>query len=270
MNYKIQTYKEFSYIDEGKGPVMLLLHGLFGALSNWSTVIEHFSLSYRVLIPIMPIYVMPRNKATVDGLAEYITGFVQTLELHNIILLGNSLGGHVALVYLLDHRENVSHLVLTGSSGLFESGMGGTMPRRNDYQYIKKKVEFTFFSPTTASKELVDEVYSIVNDNSKALRIISMAKAACRHNLTEELKTIQNQTLLIWGLNDVITPPEVAHDFNRLIKNSKLTFIDNCGHAPMMEQPEEFNRILTDIVADHYFITEQSGIDHLKAEGVEE
>ena len=51
-------------------------------------------------------------------------------------------------------------------------------------------------------------------------------------------------TCLIWGRNDTITPPEVAEDFNKLIENSELFWIDKCGHAPMMEHPQEFNRIL--------------------------
>ena len=224
---------------------MLLLHGLFGTLSNWKSVVEKFSENYRVLIPLMPIYTMPIRKATVDGLSDFISAFSDEMNLNEIILLGNSLGGHVALTYLLEHPERINKLVLTGSSGLFESGMGGSFPKRSDYNYIKTKVEYTFYSPETATKELVDEVFKTVNDNSKALRIVSMAKAACRHNLAVAIKEIKTPTLLIWGLNDMITPPEVAHHFNKFIRNSTLSFIDHCGHAPMMEQSEIFNEILS-------------------------
>jgi pimeloyl-ACP methyl ester carboxylesterase len=162
----------------------------------------------------------------------------------NINLLGNSLGGHVALVHILKHPERIKSLILTGSSGLFENGMGDTYPKRGDYEYIRKKTELTFFDPKMATKELVDEVYDIVNVRLKVIKIIALAKSAIRNNLGEEISQIKQPTLLIWGNNDTITPPFVGREFNRLIPNSELHFIDKCGHAPMMEVPEEFNVIL--------------------------
>jgi len=127
--------------------------------------------------------------------------------------------------------------------------MGDTYPKRGDYEYIKKKTQLTFFDPQMASKELVDEVYDIVNSRMKVIKIIALAKSAIRNNLGEELNQIEKPTLLIWGNNDTITPPFVAKEFNKMIPNSELHFIDKCGHAPMMEVPDEFNVIL------HQFLT---------------
>jgi pimeloyl-ACP methyl ester carboxylesterase len=158
--------------------------------------------------------------------------------------LGNSLGGHVALVYLLKHPERIKSLILTGSSGLFESGMGDTYPKRGDYEYIRKKTEVTFYDPKMATKELVDEVFSITNNRIRVIKIIALAKSAIRNNLGDELNNIKQPTLLIWGNNDTVTPPFVAKEFQKLIPNSELHFIDKCGHAPMMEVPDEFNTIL--------------------------
>lgn len=244
MELQIKQEGDFQYIDEGEGEVLLLLHGLFGALSNWQGVVDHFSKQYRVVIPLMPIYEMALHKAGVPGLASFIEDFVKLKKLNDLTLLGNSLGGHVALVYTLKNSGRVKRLVLTGSSGLFEDSMGGSFPKRGNYEYVKERVEYTFYSPETATKELVDEVFDITNSNSKCLRIIAIAKSAQRHNLGKDLENIQVPTLLIWGLNDTITPPIVAHEFNRLIKGSELYFIDKCGHAPMMEHPDKFNSIL--------------------------
>jgi pimeloyl-ACP methyl ester carboxylesterase len=158
--------------------------------------------------------------------------------------MGNSLGGHVALIHVLKQPEKIKSVILTGSSGLFESGMGDSYPKRGDYEYIKTKTELTFYDPKIASKELVDEVYGIVNNRIKAIKIIALAKSAIRNNLGEELNQIKQPTLLIWGNNDSITPPFVAREFSNLIPNSELYFIDKCGHAPMMEAPQEFNAIL--------------------------
>jgi pimeloyl-ACP methyl ester carboxylesterase len=135
-------------------------------------------------------------------------------------------------------------LVLTGSSGLYENAFGGTFPKRENYEFVKEKVEYTFFDPKIATKDLVDEVYAMINDRSKVIRILAMAKSAIRHNMAKELHKIKIPVGLIWGKDDKITPPEVATEFNRLLHNSALYWIDECGHAPMMEQPQEFNKIL--------------------------
>ena len=249
MDLQIRQERDFQYIDEGAGEVLLLLHGLFGALSNWNGVVEHFSKDYRVVIPLMPIYEMALHKAGVPGLVSFVEDFVKLKKLKDLTLLGNSLGGHVALVYALKNADMVQRLVLTGSSGLFEDSMGGSFPKRGNYQYVEERVGYTFYDPKTATKELVDEVFSITNSNAKCLRIIAIAKSAQRHNMAKDITNIKVPTLLIWGLNDTITPPLVAHEFNRLIQNSELFFIDKCGHAPMMEHPEKFNSILERFLA---------------------
>ena len=122
--------------------------------------------------------------------------------------------------------------------------MGNTYPKRNNYDFIKAKTEATFYDPNVATKELVDEVFSVVNDRNKGIRIVAMAKSAVRHNLENQLSGITAPTLLIWGMNDTITPPFVGEKFHELIKDSELYFIDKCAHAPMMEVPDRFNEIL--------------------------
>lgn len=238
-----QEENGYTFIDEGQGDVLLLLHGLFGALSNWGGVVEHFSSKYRVIIPVMPIYEMPLDTAGIDGLVDFLEGFVAWRGLTEFTVIGNSLGGHVGLVYTLRHPEYVKRLVLTGSSGLFENSLGGSYPKRGSYDYIQERVAYTFYDPKTASKELVDEVFEITKSIPKCLRIVAIAKSAQRHNLAHDLHRITIPTLLVWGLNDTITPPIVAHEFNRLIPDSRLRFLDKCCHAPMMEHPDKFNQI---------------------------
>lgn len=244
MQYTIKEQGKFKYLEEGEGEPLVLLHGLFGALSNFKDLIEHFRHQYKVVVPMLPLFELDILHTTVGGLAKHVHKFLELRDYKGVHLLGNSLGGHVGLVHTLKHPERIKSLTLTGSSGLFENGMGDTYPRRGDYEYIKKKTEVTFYDPKTATKELVDEVFEITRNRLKVIKIIALAKSAIRNNLGEELNTIKQPTLLIWGNNDTITPPFVAREFNRLIPNSELYFIDKCGHAPMMEQPEEFNVIL--------------------------
>ena len=240
----IKEENGFKYIEEGEGDTLLLLHGLFGALSNFDDVTEAFKSQYRVVIPLLPIYDLPLLTTGVTTLSKYLLKFVKHKKLGNINLLGNSLGGHVALIFTLNNPEYVKALVLTGSSGLYENSFGGTFPKRENYEFIREKVAYTFFDPAMATKELVDEVYETVNDRNKVIRILSMAKSAIRHNLAKDLHKITIPVCLIWGMNDTVTPPDVATEFHNLLPNSELNWIDNCGHAPMMEVPDEFIRLL--------------------------
>lgn len=243
MHYKIQSDGEFKYIEEGSGQTLLLLHGLFGSLSNWDAVIKSFSTNFRVIIPLLPIYEMPIKSAGLEGLVKFVSDFVHHKKLDQFSLIGNSLGGHIGLIYALRNQDKVKSLTLTGSSGLFENSMGASYPRRGSYQFVKEKVQYTFYRPETASKEMIDEIFEVTNSIPKCMRIIAIAKSAQRHNMAKDLNQIKVPTLLIWGLNDTITPPIVAHEFNRLMPSSELHFIDQCGHAPMMEHPSKFNRI---------------------------
>jgi pimeloyl-ACP methyl ester carboxylesterase len=244
MSLSIKTEGEFSFVDEGKGETLLLLHGLFGALSNWVAVVEEFSKTHRVIIPLLPIYTMPLREAGLDGLVRFVDRFVALKNLSNLSILGNSLGGHIGLIYTLKNKEKVNRLVLTGSSGLFEDSMGGSYPKRGNYEYVKERVAYTFYAPQVATKELVDEVFEITNSIAKCMCIVAVAKSAQRHNLAKDLANIEIPTLLVWGLNDTITPPTVAHEFDNLINQTELRFIDRCGHAPMMEHPVIFNQYL--------------------------
>jgi pimeloyl-ACP methyl ester carboxylesterase len=251
MSYQVREEGGFRYIDEGQGEVLLLLHGLFGALSNWDGVIDGFSDRYRVLIPVMPIYELPMREATLESLVGFVERFVAHRQLTDLTLLGNSLGGHVGLLYAFNHPDEVRRLVLTASSGLFENGMGGSFPRRGSYDFVATKVAYTFYDPAVATKELIDDVFEVTTNIPKCMSIVGIAKSAQRTNVGKDLHQIKVPTLLVWGLNDTITPPEVGHEFNRLIANSELYFIDHCCHAPMMEHPARFNQLLDRFLARH-------------------
>jgi pimeloyl-ACP methyl ester carboxylesterase len=251
MKYSVHAEGKFQFIDEGKGETLLLLHGLFGALSNWDGIIDHFSDRYRVIIPLLPIYELPPREAGLEALLSFLEEFVAFKNLTNVTAIGNSLGGHIGLLYTLKNQENVHKLVLTGSSGLFENSMGGSFPKRGSYDYIKERVAYTFYDPAVATKDLIDEVFETTSSIPKCMSIVGIAKSAQRHNLAKDLHKIKVPTLLVWGLNDTITPPHVGYEFNRLISDSELHFIDKCCHAPMMEHPQEFNVILESFLEKH-------------------
>ena len=238
------------YIEKGKGDPIILLHGLFGALSNWKSVVSYFSKTNRIIIPRIPLTEVDVKEANLESITELIIKFINKLKLKKFTLIGNSLGGHVGLMYSILNPKKVKKLILTGSSGLYENSFGGSYPKRGDYNYINDRINYTFYNPNILSKKYVDEIFKTLNDNAKCLNIITIARSAQRNNLARKLYKIQCPTLLVWGLNDTITPPSVAHQFNNLIPNSNLKFIDKCCHAPMMERPKTFNKLIEPFIRE--------------------
>ena len=236
---------KFKYVEFGEGNPIVILHGLMGGLSNFSGVIDFFPKNkYKIIIPKLPLYDLPVSDTKIKTFADFLDDFIKFKKLKKVILLGNSLGGHIALVYSKYHGNSVNGLVLTGSSGLYENSMGDSYPQRGNYDYIKKKSEEVFFDPKIATKEIVDEVFETVNNRNKLIRTLAIAKSAIRHNMSSDLPKMNVCTAIIWGENDTVTPPNVANEFHKLLPLSTLYWIKECGHAPMMEHPDEFNSIL--------------------------
>tara|TARA_B110000444_G_scaffold261283_1_gene312320 strand:- start:3430 stop:4200 length:771 start_codon:yes stop_codon:yes gene_type:complete len=244
MEAKVIELGEFKYLDEGNGDPLVILHGLFGALSNFESARAYLATKFRVLTPVLPIYELPLRKTSASEIAKHIKGFVDALELEKVHLVGNSLGGHVGLIFTKHNLDRVASLTLTASSGLYENAFGNSFPRREDKSYIRDKVATTFYNPINATDELIDECFEAVNNRNKILRILSIAKSAIRHNMEADLPNMTIPVCLIWGKNDSVTPPEVAELFLSKLPDADLFWIDKCGHAPMMEHPEEFNKIL--------------------------
>ncbi|MFL2620888.1 MAG: alpha/beta fold hydrolase [Flavobacteriaceae bacterium] len=246
MEFNLIKEKEYSYIEEGDGFPIIVLHGLMGNLSNFNEVTRFFKeRNFKVIMPVLPIYELPLLKTSVKELAKFLDNFIIHKKIKDFVLMGNSLGGHIGLYYTKMFNK-AKGMILTGSSGLYEKGMGSGYTKRGDYNVIKKKVEEVFYSPEVATKELVDEVFETVNDRSKLIKILAMAKSAIRHNMAADLPKMKLPTCIIWGKNDNVTPPNVADEFHKLLPNSNLFWINKCGHAPMMEHPSKFNKILFD------------------------
>jgi len=216
------TEGKFQYVEKGEGETFILLHGLFGALSNFKEVTEFLAQSYTVLIPQLPIYELPLLKTNVKNLAEFLHEFIEHKKLDKVSLLGNSLGGHVALVYANMHQDKVKSMILSGSSGLYENAFGGTFPRREDKEFLRKKIALTFYDPNMVTDELVDECHEAVNNRNKVIRILSIAKSAIRHNMRSVIPDYTMPFCLIWGKDDTITPPDVAEELQATLQDSAL------------------------------------------------
>ena len=236
---------KFEYLTEGSGTPMIFLHGLMGNLSNFQHQVDYFSTrGYEVVIPMLPLYSMPLATTSVSSLTKFVKKFIDHRGYTKVILVGNSLGGHIALLFQKLYPSYLKSIVLSGSSGLYEAAMGNSYPRRGDRDYIAERVRDVFHIKEVATEELIDQVFSTVNDRMKAIKTLAISKSAIRHNMAEDITSFHLPVCLIWGRQDAVTPPEVADKFHELLPNSDLFWIDNCGHAAMMEHPQEFNTIV--------------------------
>lgn len=226
---------------------IILLHGLFGGLSNWTRVIKHFEDNYDIYVPKLPLFEKHEGD-TVKYLVDFLADMIDGAKLTDVILVGNSLGGHIAIRYSHQYPDKVAKLVLTGSSGLYENTQVGSYLKRGNYGYIRERVAATFYNPAVATDDLVAEVLAVTTNSFKCLSIIKCAKSTQRDQVLSLLPEISTPVLLIWGEEDHITPPAVARQFWEGLPNAALVMLPECGHAPMMEKPAAFNAALQEFI----------------------
>ena len=236
---------KFKWLEEGKGEQpIILLHGLMGGVENFGEMVDFISAEYKVYGLDLRLFEGSILKVSVKNLSDYLYEFMEHIGVKKAILLGNSMGGHIGLIFAKEHPEMVDGLILTGSSGLYENAMGDSFPRRGDKDYIRKKTEEVFYDPTVANDELVDRVFEIANSRVSVLKLLGYAKSAIRHNMAEDIPHFKMPVCLIWGEHDKVTPPPVAKEFHSLLPNSELHWMPLCGHAAMWEHPEAFSKIV--------------------------
>ena len=228
-----------TYETGDNGPVIILLHGLFGAVSNWDGVLPHFSKFSRTIAVKFPIFTGKKNEVKVKALALLTEYFIRSRGYDKVVLCGNSLGGHVALRLTLACPDLVDKLILSGSSGLYEHTVS-TLPMKPDVKFVQEHMDRVFHKKEFITPERIAESVDVLNDRKRITNLIHAAKSAKHDNLEKLLPEIKVPTLLIWGENDQVTDMQVARQFNSLIPNSKLVSMKECGHAPMIEEPEWF------------------------------
>jgi 2-hydroxy-6-oxonona-2,4-dienedioate hydrolase len=240
----------FRWLERGDGDPVVLLHGLMGEMDHWESTLETLGAFCRPIALELPLFDAGLVDVSVPGLADYVRRFMEALELPPSVIGGNSLGGHLALELALAHPELVAGLILSGSSGLFERSFTRKVPHRPSAAYVREKMEEIFYDPTLVTPEWVESIRRIVTTPRLAVRVLRVARAAKRHNLEERLGDVRVPTLIVWGKEDRITPPEVAERFHAGIPGSQLVYLPNCGHAPMLERPEAFDAVVSEWLSE--------------------
>lgn len=230
------------------GKELLLLHGLFGALSNWESTLPLFAQYSKPIALSFPLIKGHRSTVKIKALAAYTEYFIRKRGIGPVTLCGNSLGGHVALRLALARPELVDKLILSGSSGLYEHTVD-SLPIRPDHRFVREHMQRVFYHQRFVTEEAVDEIAQILKSRTQTLNLIHAARSAKKDNLLPLLRQIKAPTLLLWGENDLVTSMDVAETFHKNIPNSKLVTVKGCGHAPMIEHPEWFSEQVREFLA---------------------
>ncbi len=232
------------------GPELLLLHGLFGAMSNWDSMIPFVDEYARPTAFSFPLLTAHRSEVKVKALAAYTEYYIRREGLAPVALCGNSLGGHVAMRVCLSSPELVDCMVLSATSGLYEHSVD-TLPVRMGEKFVREHMSRVFYNQEFVTDEAVNEVVGILTSRLNTLNLIHAARSAKKDNLLEYLKEIKVPVLLLWGEDDTVTTMDVAEAFHKHIPNSKLVTIKGCGHAPMIEHPEWFSGEVEKFLREH-------------------
>ncbi len=236
--------------NSGNGPEIVLLHGLFGALSNWNDTIPLISKFGKPVALEFPIISGHRSEVKVKALAVFTEYYIRKNKIAPTVLCGNSLGGHVALRLCLARPELVDCMILTGTSGLYEHTVEA-LPVRPDPRFIRDQMSKVFYDQKFVTEAAIDEIYQIVKQRGRVLNLIHAARSAKKDNMLSVLKEIKVPTLLIWGEDDLVTTMDVAHTFQENIPGAELITKKKCGHAPMIEYPQWFAEQVEGFVRKH-------------------
>jgi pimeloyl-ACP methyl ester carboxylesterase len=240
----------FQYIEKGQGRKILLLHGLFGNPENWAETIHTLSSDYHVIALRLPVHRDNCNGLhSIPHLTEYVKEFLDYKKIEKAALCGNSLGGQIALDLCIRHPTRSERLVLTGSAGLYERSLtSGSLPKVCK-EFILDQGKKIFYNPERfMTAEMVEEIFQSLGDRRYVRFLLRIAKSTRDYYMKEALPHVHVPTLLVWGAQDEVTPPHVAHEFESLIEGAKLIFFDQCGHSPPIEQPERFAQVMREFM----------------------
>lgn len=228
-------------IDQGKGVPVVFLHGLVGLNEHWEDVVARAQSQVRCVLFELPLLQLRGDHCSIQGATELTAKFLRETFSEPVVLVGNSFGGHVAARLAIESPSLVRGLILAGASGLIEKSMVADVQIRPSREWLGRKIGELFFDKTFMREADLDRAYRELSDRGGARAMVKLSRSARKDHLGDRMAEISAPTLLIWGRQDIVTPPEAADGFKRMIPQSRLVWFDRCGHAPMIERSEEFS-----------------------------
>lgn len=238
---------------------LLLIHGTSSSLLTWEAATKILSKDYRIIRMDLPGFGMtgPHQDGTYTDAFnnQFIDSLLNRLNIKNVIIAGNSLGGKIAWQYALHQPERVKGLILVDASGInhLKKTKGAIgfklaqlpvinrlMTRITPRFFVRKSLEDAYGNPGKVSDSLVNQYYDILTREGNRQALVDRIQTGWQNSDSSLLKNIGCPTLILWGKKDNLIPVENAFVFQRQISNSQLHIWDELGHVPMEEDPVQF------------------------------
>lgn len=255
------------YVDKGKGSLLLLIHGFGGSLEWWKYNIETLSKNNRVIAFDFLGFgysSKPKIDYNIHLISSFMRSFLDTLQIPSASLVGNSLGGLIALQTALKISQRIDKLVLVDSAGFgphlsIYLRLGSLFPlgelflSMRSFHSAKLFLSSMFYDHQKVPTELIPGVLEMFNQprtKETCLQVLRYGvnlqgvKEKIWSPILEKLPSLPHPTLIVWGIEDQVIPVSHAYLGERLIQNSKLHLFEKCGHLPQVEWPHKFNRVV--------------------------
>ncbi|MFO0858613.1 MAG: alpha/beta hydrolase [Phycisphaerales bacterium] len=227
------------------GRPIVFLHGLVGLNDHWEELVKRIMHRSRCVMLEMPLLELEGEDCSIHGATELAVRFLREyLQSQPSVLVGNSFGGHIAGRIAIENPELVQGLVLAGASGILEKSMVSDIQIKPSRQWLERKIGELFFDQRHMNPADVDRAHKVLTARGSARAMVRLSRTARRNHLGEDLCKVQCPTLLVWGKQDVVTPPEACEQFAANIPKNRVVWLDQCGHVPMVEKVEDFAREL--------------------------
>ncbi len=225
----------------GKGRRVVFLHGMLALNSHWKPLLEHISDQWQASMLELPLLDLRGDDCSMDGVTHLTHQFLDRYASEPAVFLGSSFGGHVALRIALERPEIVRGLVLAGAAGVSEKPISGDVSLHPTREWVRERIGAMFYDKERHITEPeLDRAFRDLSERDRARAIVRLTRSSRKEYMGEQIHRIKAPTLVAWGKQDVITPPEAAIEFASRMPDARLVWFDKCSHAPMVEHPEQF------------------------------
>jgi pimeloyl-ACP methyl ester carboxylesterase len=249
------------FVEAGEGPAIFLLHGLSATHVNWEFTIPAFAARWRVIAPDLPghgLSAKPDAPYTIDFHAGVIRSLARELGIPEAVVVGNSLGGQIAIELALSYPVWTRALVLAAPAG----GFGTTVQTlrwaiaaaarpgllRVALPWALERCVYDPSDPACDERRRVLAERLAHDDYPSFARAVNRSLVGSIAAGRQPLRRLMQPTLLVWGRDDRVVGLSASRRLLRDIPHARLAVLDACGHLPMLEQPQRFNRAVADFL----------------------
>ncbi|HEX2481234.1 MAG TPA: alpha/beta fold hydrolase [Methylomirabilota bacterium] len=261
-----------NYVDIGEGELepIVFVHGLGGQWQNWLENIPRAAQERRVIALDLPgsgLSPPPRDGITIPGYGRSVDTVCDKLGLGRVDMVGNSMGGFVAAEVAIQFPERIDQLVLVSAAGIASADVAKapilTIGRVMSAIATHSLSSDRFLASRPKSRHRVlalvarhpsrlkaDLAYEGFLKGAGKPGFQPALRACLNYDFRDRLPEIRQPTLIVWGENDSIIPVRDAHEFERLIPDSRKVVMKETGHVPMAERPNTFNDLMLEFLAE--------------------